>query len=737
MRRSIFSVKGALLGLGAGIVFRNTIRTMATFEESLLKIQATLDATSGTMRQYEETARDIGATTRYTATEAANSLYTLTKAGFDLKETIAAARPVMTLATIGELDLAEAADVAAKAIRAFKLDATETEHVVDVFFKASTSAATTVRELAEAFRMVAPIAASVDISLEETSAALAILADRGLSASLGGTALRGALIRLQKPTSEAETALARLGVSVQEVDPRIHSLSEIFTTLGEKQNFANEAANIFEDRQLAAAVILADNYQRLERMSDSLVRVGNVSDRAAKIMESGLLGVWRSLKSAFDELIITAGKAGFLDSLKNTLKDLTEYFRSDSAKNFFRGLGEAAGQAVGKLTEWAKGFLEGIIGIGKNLETITNALGGVSNILKFIADSLRPYLQVGRDVLGGKALGGGSFPPMTKEQRAGLLRGEDVFSLNWMPPAFRPGAASGLPVGMYLQPGNEMFWATRTGIPTARQLLLEEPIPGRIAPPPSPPHPADTSLPPWMRQPPIKQYGPTFLQSVSSLSEPNLQDLKRRIEANKTAAQGAATAFDELAKSASAFAATRDGVLGVADSIVGNLSSAIGRATMNFKNAGQIFKEMVRSMAADIATLIPRLLLFRALSAGLTSLGFGGGTPKPDVMGTLPFYYAKPPGMQYGGSATISGPMSGYPVSFIGHGTERFHVEPLGSRRGGGDMPPVNVNIVNNINATDAQSFQNLYRNATMQDKTQLASLIVNEIRRRPGLGRA
>ena len=163
-----------------------------------------------------EAAR-LGITTRFSATEAAQGMVILGRATGDAGIVLSTVEGTLRLAQAGALDLASAADITVGALRGFRLQVDQTGRIIDVLALASNSANTTVMELGEAIKFVAPIAAGLNVPLETTAAALGVLADGALKATLGGTGLRRVLGELENPATAARKVLERLNVSTESV----------------------------------------------------------------------------------------------------------------------------------------------------------------------------------------------------------------------------------------------------------------------------------------------------------------------------------------------------------------------------------------------------------------------------------------------------------------------------------------------------------------------------------------
>ena len=155
----------AFVGLGVGL--NSVIRTLANFEQQMSTVKAITGATEAQFRTLRLEAQRLGATTRFSASEAAEGMQFLARAGFDVNQVLASINDTLLLAQAGALDLGSAADIASNILTGFRLSAAEAGRVVDVLALASNSANTNVFQLGEAMKFVAPVAAGLGVSLEE------------------------------------------------------------------------------------------------------------------------------------------------------------------------------------------------------------------------------------------------------------------------------------------------------------------------------------------------------------------------------------------------------------------------------------------------------------------------------------------------------------------------------------------------------------------------------------------
>jgi len=313
--------------LAAVAAAKDAIRTIADFEQSMVTLGAVAGATGDQLEALEVTARKLGATTRFSATEAADGLLFLARAGFETEEAIAALPATLDLATTGAIELGEAADVASNILSGFGLEAKETSRVVDSLVNVSNRANTSVAQLAQAFVDVAPIAKAAGQSLEETASQLGVLGDSGIQGSKAGVALRGILLSLENPSVKARKAFRSLGLDLDEFNKQGVSATEILRRFVAAGADLPRAANVFNTRFAGAALIIGEAANRVDELTEAQKENRGAAEEQARVMADTLGGAFKSLISATEEFILSIGDSGAAGSLKNMVEAVTDGIR--------------------------------------------------------------------------------------------------------------------------------------------------------------------------------------------------------------------------------------------------------------------------------------------------------------------------------------------------------------------------------------------------------------------------
>lgn len=319
----------AMMATGGGIVAlgKNLIETTRNFEDGMARVQAVTNATQAEFQMMEQEALKWGATTRYTATEAANSLENLTRNGLNATQATAALGPTLQLAQANTIGLAEAADITTNVMNGFGLEVKDMGRVNDVLSSTAAHSATNISLLAEAEKNAAPFGHSLGQSIEEVNAALGVLADVGIKGSDAGTAIRMVLMGLASPTAKQQKAFKQLGVDISESSLRSEGLTKTLEKLRDSgvmkaANSAELLGDIFGRRVAPQAMALLNNIDGLKAKLDIL---NNSQGTAARMFEQSYSNMSNSIygiQSAWEHLLISIGQAA-----DNPLVAVTEAIR--------------------------------------------------------------------------------------------------------------------------------------------------------------------------------------------------------------------------------------------------------------------------------------------------------------------------------------------------------------------------------------------------------------------------
>lgn len=303
----------------------------ADFEQQMSTVKSITGATGEEMALLTSTAKQFGATTSFSATQSAQGLEELGRAGFKTKDAVAALGGVLNAAAADNIPLATSATIVANTVNSMGLKASQASRVADVLAKTSASAATDIIGLGEALKFAAPVADTLGVKLPEVSAALGSLANAGLKGTMGGNALKNALLKLAKPTSAGQKEMARLGIEIHktaegnlDLGATFKSVAAGLATESDKVKRTAALAEILGLRGAGAATAMDKAFSGgkfgplLDELNHQFTEGGAAADMAATRLDN-FKGTVTLLQSALEGFSIeTMGQ--FLSGGKGGLK---------------------------------------------------------------------------------------------------------------------------------------------------------------------------------------------------------------------------------------------------------------------------------------------------------------------------------------------------------------------------------------------------------------------------------
>lgn len=382
-----------------------------SFESGMSKVEAISGATGEDLAALTDKAKEMGAKTKFSATESAEAMQYMAMAGWKTADMLNGIEGIMNLAAASGEDLATTSDIVTDALTAFGLSAQDSTHFADILAQASSNANTNVSMMGETFKYVAPVAGAMGYSAEDVATAVGLMANSGIKASQAGTSLRSILTRMAKPTKEVQTAMDQLGVSITDSDGNMKSLHEIMDDLrsgfsglseDEKTNMAATLGGTEAMSGLLAIVNASDgDYQKL---TDSINNCSGAAESMAETMQNNLEGqltIFRSAREALAQEIY--------ESIQEPLKNLTKV-GIEAVSNLTQGFSEggvmgmieAAGQMANAFAENLPSIIEQglplVEGFTENLRSNAGKLvdGGIDlmlNLARGLMDGLPAMLQ--------------------------------------------------------------------------------------------------------------------------------------------------------------------------------------------------------------------------------------------------------------------------------------------------------------------------------------------------------
>jgi TP901 family phage tail tape measure protein len=361
----------ALFGIAAAGALVGIITKSMEFDKAMSGVQAATQASTATMGELREAAIKAGADTQYSATEAADAITEMAKAGVSAKDIMGGGLTgALALAAAGQLDVGEAAGIASTAMTQFSLSGEQLPHVADLLAAGAGKAMGSVEDMGAALGQAGLLASSAGISIEETTGALAAFASAGLIGSDAGTSFKSMLQQLQAPSEKSAGLMRELGINAYDAQGNFVGLAglagQLQTQLGglTQAQRDNALAQIFgSDAARAATVLYREGASGIQEWTDKVNDSGYAQRQAAQ-MTDNLAGDLERLGGSFDTLLISIGQG-----LQGPLRELVQMLGGlvDGVGGAVKMFGDLPGPvqaAIGAMALWAVagGKVLGVVG---------------------------------------------------------------------------------------------------------------------------------------------------------------------------------------------------------------------------------------------------------------------------------------------------------------------------------------------------------------------------------------
>ena len=393
----------AVVGVGTAAV-----KTGADFEAAMSNVGAISGATGDDLKSLTDKAKEMGAKTKFSATESADAFSYMAMAGWKTGDMLEGIEGIMNLAAASGEDLATTSDIVTDALTAFGLSASDSTHFADILAKASSNANTNVGMMGETFKYVAPVAGALGFSAEDCATAIGLMANSGIKASQAGTSLRSIFTRMAKPTKEVQAAMDALDLSLTNSDGSMKSLNEImldmrkgFAGLTEDQKAQMAASLGGQEAMSGLLAIVNASEEDFNKLSDSIANCDGASAEMAETMNDNLSGQITILKSGLEGLSISLYEE-MEKPLKEVVKvaqemvqDLQNTFNNGDLDDVVSKVGEIMAEIVTKVAKAAPeliGTAENLIGsfiqslLKHKSEFSSAGAAMVAELVKAIAD---------------------------------------------------------------------------------------------------------------------------------------------------------------------------------------------------------------------------------------------------------------------------------------------------------------------------------------------------------------
>ena len=371
------------------------------FEDAMVRAGAICGATGEEFEALEKKARELGATTRYSATDVANAMIEMGQQGYKLEEIMGSVESVLNLATVGNLDLARSAEIVTNTLNAYGLEANQAGHIADVLAVASTNSGTSVEQLGQALENCSATAGALGISVEDTATAIGLMGDNFIKSGKAGTSLNTFMANMSKPTKQMTECMAKYNLE----GARQKILNG--DLIGGYKEFAEKMEGLTNEQKAQIATTIAgkegmtgflaivnSGTEGIEKLEKSIENANKVAEHMAKTFDATLKGSLLNLSSAIEERVLQVFDK-IKEPLMNLIDDITRFFNiwngfDDEIKG---GLASALEWLADKSKEWGEAIAEGLSNIISSIEKFING-GALDNLLK-----------VGTNIIDGIAKG--------------------------------------------------------------------------------------------------------------------------------------------------------------------------------------------------------------------------------------------------------------------------------------------------------------------------------------------
>ena len=320
----------------AGIAVAST-KTAGDFESAMNEVSAISGATGKDLQSLEDLAKQMGATTKFSASESAEALSYMGMAGWKTEDMLKGLPGVLNLASAGGTDLALTSDIVTDGLTAMGLTAKDTDKFVDIMASTCSNANTNIELMGETLKYVGPVAGSLGIEMDDLSVAIGLMGNAGLKGSNAGTSLRAGLTNLVKPTKEMTKAMKKYGVElVTNKDGSVDlmgTMQNLRSTLGEldQTTQANALASIFGKEAMSGwASIVNASEGDFNKLSEAIANSDGTAQSMSDTMQQGMNGALTEMQSAIEGVGIVIGErlTPFIEKVADKISELCDWFKS-------------------------------------------------------------------------------------------------------------------------------------------------------------------------------------------------------------------------------------------------------------------------------------------------------------------------------------------------------------------------------------------------------------------------
>ncbi len=425
---------GAAAAVGVGYAVKTTME----FDKQMSAVAAKSGATKAELAALRDVAKDLGAKTVFSASESAQGMELLAAAGFKTNDVITAMPGLLDAAAASGADFATVTDIAVSTLNGFGLTATDMQRVADLLAKGANESALEFTDLGNSFKYVGPIARTLGFSIEDVTAALAIMGNQGIKGEQAGTSLRQAFIRLVKPPKQAAEALEKYNIQLYDQQGNMKELPDLLKEFQNKlkgltdSQKAAAVAALFGTESVSGMLALINTAPAdIDKMTNSMDNADGSAGRMAATMTDNLWGATEQFKGAAETAAISVG-----DAMVPAIRDATEWLTE--LTDGFNEMTPAEQEAILSNVAWTAGIIAATYGLVKGVavvRTLTLAIGelAASQVAQSIVATttsltgLSGILGVG--FAGGALAAAGAIGYMTGEMYMASDAGKELVAI--------------------------------------------------------------------------------------------------------------------------------------------------------------------------------------------------------------------------------------------------------------------------------------------------------------------
>lgn len=377
--KKLLPVTGAVTALGTAAV-----KTAADFDSAMSQVAAVSGATGSDLEALRDKAREMGAKTKFSASEAAEAMNYMAMAGWKTGDMLDGIEGIMNLAAASGEDLATTSDIVTDALTALGLSAADSGHFADILAAASSNANTNVSMMGETFKYCASVAGALGFTAEDTAEAIGLMANAGIKSSQAGTAMRTMLTNLTGEVKFSGAAFGEMTVQTTNADGSMRSLGDIladcrvaFSQMSESERSANAEALVGKNAMSGFLAVMNAAPSDIEKLNSAITNCDGTAEKMAITMQDNLEGQLTILKSQLEELAISFGEL-LMPAIRTIVGWIQKFV------DWLNSMGEGTKKVVMTVALLAAALGPVLIVIGK----VVSAIGTIMTIVPKIAGAI-------------------------------------------------------------------------------------------------------------------------------------------------------------------------------------------------------------------------------------------------------------------------------------------------------------------------------------------------------------